>query len=247
MSLHEELERQGNWLFCKRSHLPILVLAACYLDFWHSLSVPDDFFSFVRDVFPHYRYFCLGVSLAGLAVRIHTVGHTPSGTSGRNTHGQVADTRNTTGFYSIIRHPLYFGNLLISLDIVLLTANPYFVLLFVLTFSLYYERIMYAEEQFLIRKFPERHRSWSRDIPAFFPKFSGWKTPTEKFSLKKVLRQEKNGLVGIFGIFALFHLTELAVDARFPVYYVLLGLSAASVLLYLALRAMKKSLLRDVR
>lgn len=121
------------------------------------------------------------------------------------------------------------------------------MLLFVLAFSLYYERIMYAEEQFLTRKFPERHRSWSRDIPAFFPKFSGWKTPTEKFSLKKVLRQEKNGLVGIFGIFALFHLTELAVVARFPVYYVLLGLATASVLLYLALRAMKKSLLRDVR
>lgn len=128
MALNDELERQGNWLFCRRSHLPILVLAAAFLDFLHGLIAPNDFFAFVRDAFPHYRYFCLAVSLAGLAVRIHTVGHAPAGTSGRNTRGQVADTLNTTGFYSIIRHPLYFGNLLISLGIVLLTADPYFVL-----------------------------------------------------------------------------------------------------------------------
>lgn len=124
MSLNDELERQGNWLFCRRSLLPIFVLAATFLDFLHGLIAPNDFFAFVRDAFPHYRYFCLAVSLAGLAVRIHTVGHAPAGTSGRNTRGQVADTLNTTGFYSIIRHPLYFGNLLISLGIVLLTAAP---------------------------------------------------------------------------------------------------------------------------
>lgn len=122
------------------------------------------------------------------------------------------------------------------------------MLLFVLAFSLYYERIMYAEEQFLTRKFPERHRSWSRDIPAFFPKFSAWRRPIEEFSLWKVLRQEKkNGLVAIFLIFTFFHLAELFVEERLAVDYVLLGLTAASVLLYLALRCLKKSRLCDYR
>ena len=31
-------------------------------------------------------------------------------TSGRNTHDQVADSLNTSGIYSIVRHPLYVGN-----------------------------------------------------------------------------------------------------------------------------------------
>lgn len=121
------------------------------------------------------------------------------------------------------------------------------MLLFVLAFSLYYERIMYAEEQFLTRKFPKRHRSWSRDIPAFFPKFSAWRRPVEEFSLWNVLRQEKNGLVAIFLIFTFFHLAELFVEERLAVGYVLLGLTAASVLLYLALRCLKKSRLCNYR
>ena len=122
------------------------------------------------------------------------------------------------------------------------------MLLFVLAFSLYYERIMYAEEQFLTRKFPDRHRSWSRDIPAFFSEVQRLEEagrgvlPLESSSTGK-----KNGLVAIFLIFTFFHLAELFVEERLAVDYVLLGLTAASVLLYLALRCLKKSRLCDYR
>ncbi|MEI3590430.1 MAG: hypothetical protein V8Q44_05920 [Alistipes ihumii] len=55
---------------------------------------------------------CLLVSLFGLAIRIRTAGHTPDRTSGRNTaEGQVADEPNTTGIYSMMRNPLYVGDL----------------------------------------------------------------------------------------------------------------------------------------
>ena len=57
----------------------------------------------------------LAVSLLGEAIRIITVGHAPRNTSGRNTtEGQVADVINTSGIYSIIRHPLYVGNFLLT-------------------------------------------------------------------------------------------------------------------------------------
>ena len=60
-------------------------------------------------------------------------------------------------------------------------------------------------------------------------------------------REKKNGLVAIFLIFTFFHLAELFVEERLAVDYVLLGLTAASVLLYLALRCLKKSRLCDYR
>ncbi|MGB8874133.1 MAG: hypothetical protein WCC75_12145, partial [Desulfobaccales bacterium] len=41
----------------------------------------------------------------------------PRGTSGRNTQGQVAETLNTTGIYSLVRNPLYLGNFLIWLGL----------------------------------------------------------------------------------------------------------------------------------
>lgn len=85
----------------------------------------------------------------GLIVRVVTVGYTPANTSGRNTETQVADTVNQLGIYSTVRHPLYVGNFLMYLGLAMLTHNIWFVLIYILVFYLYYERIMFAEEQFL--------------------------------------------------------------------------------------------------
>lgn len=51
-------------------------------------------------------------SLFGLAVRVRTAGHTPDRTSDRRmAEEQVADEPNTTGIYSVMRNPLYVGDL----------------------------------------------------------------------------------------------------------------------------------------
>ncbi len=158
-------------------------------------------------VFPHwqiYKYACLAVSLSGLAVRIYTVGHTPAGTSGRNTSRQVASKLNTTGIYSVMRHPLYFGNFLMWLGIALLTCSPGFVTSFVLAYWLYYERIMYAEEQFLRRKFGQAYLNWAGTTPALLPRLSRFRPSALPFSWKKVVKKEKNGIFALFLLFSLF-------------------------------------------
>ena len=240
MSLQEEFKRQGNWMFCRRSYLPIVVLLACYLQFVSNLYQPSVVFSHVQEAFPHYRYFCLTVSLAGLLIRIYTVGHTPSGTSGRNTHGQVAESLNTTGLYSVVRHPLYVGNFVIYFGIVLLTCSPMFGLIFVLSYWVYCERIMYAEEQFLKRKFVDSYREWSNGVPAFLPRFGNWVKPSLSFSWKKALRQEKNGLLAIFLVYATFHLTQTWALRHHPLDNTLLGLTAVSLAAYVVLKLLKK-------
>ena len=105
----------------------------------------------------------------GFLVRFYTIATSAKDTSGRNTKQQVANSLNTKGIYSIIRHPLYFGNFLIWLGIAISTLNFYFVIFMSLIFWIYYERIMLVEEKFLASKFKNDFSTWSAKVPAFFP------------------------------------------------------------------------------
>jgi len=134
------------------------------------------------------------VSLFGLIFRFIAVGTSSKHTSGRNTWGQEAKVLNTTGLYSIVRHPLYFANFLIWIGIVVFVGNPWFLVVFGLLFWLYYERIMYTEEQFLEREFGEEYVEWSNKVPAFIPKFSNYRGAENTFSLRTILRREYPGI-----------------------------------------------------
>ncbi len=141
-------------------------------------------------------------------VRIHTLGFVKPNTSGRNTSKQIADGVNQTGMYSLLRHPLYLGNFLMWFGIGLLTENIAFNLFFILGFWLYYERIMYAEETFNIKKFGKEYTDWSANVPPFVPKLSNYVKPELDFAWKKVIRQEKSGIAALFIVFMVFHQIE---------------------------------------
>ena len=123
----------------------------------------------------------------GVAVRA-SQRFTASHTSGRNTEGQVADSLNTTGMYSIVRNPLYLGNFLMILGVVLFLRIWWIPALYATLFALYYERIIFAEEMFLRDKFGQDYLAWASKTPAFFPKFALWK-PTASFSGKDRCRE----------------------------------------------------------
>ena len=96
---------------------------------------------------------CFLTALTGLAIRIYTVSRAPKGTSGRTTRQAKTSELNTTGMYSIVRHLLYLGNLLIWAAITLFLHATVFTLACVALFIVYYERIILSEEAFLKRKF----------------------------------------------------------------------------------------------
>lgn len=196
MLLREELERSGTWLFRWRSFLPLLVLlpiVAAFRDFEYP------FRSHRMDLI--WEIVCLTISLLGLSIRICTIGFVPKGTSGRNTRRVKGDLLNKTGMYSIVRHPLYLGNFFIGLGISLFLHLWWFTLLFALVFWLYYERIIFAEEEFLRKKFQQVYVEWANATPAFIPQFRVWKPPELPFSLRTALKGEYGTFMAIITTF----------------------------------------------
>src|SRR5690242_16211615 len=168
MALQEELEKQGQWLFKHRGKIPLVILLIGTILYLRTEAYPETFVLENTPYEPYYESLCLLVSLFGLVIRIYTVGHTPKNTSGRNTdEGQVAEVLNTTGSYSMVRHPLYLGNFFMWLGPAMLTGQFWFIIAFCFFYWIYYERIMFAEEQFLRNKFQGQFTEWAQRVPAF--------------------------------------------------------------------------------
>ena len=240
MVLQQEFEREGNWLFRYRSYLPIIMLVLGLAVFVVSLLRGHGGSVVLMDHWHAWQLVCLLVSLAGLGVRVFTVGHTPEGTSGRNTRQQLAESLNTTGIYSQLRHPLYLGNFLMYLGIAMLTCKAGFVLLFCLVYWLYYERIMYCEEQFLQRKFGERYLSWASHTPAFVPRCRRYVSSADGFSWKKTLKKEKNGVFALLLIFSVFDAFACWLHPWMAINKPLLVATLVSGVAYLVLKVIKK-------
>ena len=241
MALQEELEEQGNWLFKYRSYLPLIVLIIGAGLYAHTKFYPGTFILEGTPYKIYYETLALIIGLVGLSIRVYTVGHTPQNTSGRNTDQQIADTLNTTGMYSILRHPLYLGNFLMWFAPAMLTGNFWFLIAFVLFYWVYYERIMYAEEQFLRKKFGNEYLEWSKDVPAFIPNLKNFQKSNLSFSWKKVLKKEKNGLFALFLIFCVFDVSGELIQNTTNYNYFLIGMTALTGFSYIVLRYLKKN------
>jgi len=242
MALVHEFERSGNWLFKRRSWLPaafiVLGIIVMYLTNRQAII-----FSMTEELI------FLGVSLFGEAIRIYTVGYAPKNTSGRNTSaGQIADELNTTGIYSLVRHPLYAGNFFMWLGPVLFVRTPVFIVFFILIYWLYYERIMFAEEQFLRKKFGEAYDRYSEKVRAVLPRFRGFVKPALPFSFKSILRREYNSFVNIFIIFVLLDLFRnyfLSERIYLMPMWIYIGIPAGFIWIIIRLIFKKTSLLND--
>lgn len=238
MALKEEFADQGTWLFRWRSYLPLPLFPFAVVGL-----IVDDGIGARFGERAEYAFIalCMVVSFSGFLIRCLTIGYVPKGTSRRSTDEQIADTLNTTGMYSIVRHPLYLGNFLMFLGVFFFIQTWWFVLSATLVFFIYYERIMYAEEIFLERKHGNAFIQWAKQTPAIVPRFRRWVPASLPFSLKNVLQREYAGFFGLVAAFTFFAAVQglfrsgSFVPGPFWVVFFSIG-----VLLYLVLRVLRK-------
>jgi protein-S-isoprenylcysteine O-methyltransferase Ste14 len=236
MRFNDHMESSGNWLFRYRSYLPILVFCGII-------------FTLAEFTFPAGRHSlqeiwmlgCLATSCIGLGVRLFTVGHAPARTSGRNTARQVAVQVNTTGIYSVVRHPLYLGNYLMWLGAAATTRSPWFVATMTLIFWLYHERIIFAEEAFLERTHGEVFRDWAERTPAFIPRLKLWNASSLPFSLRHAIRREYLGAFGLVSTFAVLdHIEDWHGRGRFEFEPLWISGWAVAFAIFLGIRLLAK-------
>ena len=233
MSIKKSLEASGNFLFKYRGHIPLIVFL---------LSVPVAFFT------PYHTYssfkgldeIILFVSLffisLGHFIRARTIGRRSIQTSGRNRSHQVAKVLTKTGWYSLLRHPLYFGNYLIWLGLAIFLSNFWFVIILSLVFWIYYERIMFAEEVFLEAKFGGEFTVWASKTPSFFPSIKNYKPNDFPFSWRVVIKNEYPGIISSATSFLLIlilkrsvllgHFSFYSTDKIFLLVIVVYGISS---------------------
>ena len=192
MTIKKSLEVSGNFLFKYRGHIPLIVFI---------LIVPISFLTPYKTYASYHGlnetilFTALFLIFSGHLIRARTVGKRTIQTSGRNRSHQVAQVLNKIGWYSLVRHPLYFGNYLIWLGLAIFLSNFWFVIILSLLFWIYYERIMFAEEVFLEEKFGGEFTNWASKTPSFFPSFKNYVPNLCPFSWRIVAKNEYPGII----------------------------------------------------
>lgn len=236
MSLQKQSAKHGAWLFRRRSYLPLL-LAAIILPAFHGYAylLNTHFYDLI------WEFSCFAVSIFGLLIRCCTIGHTPEGTSGRNTRNQVAQALNTSGMYATTRNPLYLGNFFMMLGVTMFVRLWWISVIYALAFWLYYERIIMAEEAFLKGKFGKQYENYLERTPAFIPNFKLWRPPALSFSSRTVLKREYPGFFGVVAAFTFLEVVgDYFLEKTLVIDPIWAGIFIFGLLTYVTLRTLKK-------
>lgn len=112
---------------------------------------------------------------------------------------------------------------------------------YTLSFWLYYERIMMAEEAFLRGKFGAEYDRWAAETPAFVPNPWLWRRSTLPFSIRNSLKREYTALT----LAVLLHVAvevgeHLVIDHRLALEPRWTTILASTLAVYFGLRFLKK-------
>jgi len=183
----------GDFLFKHRSFTPIPLIIIVILFF---RPIECGKFNLILNL-------CgLMISIVGEIVRVLGVGFSFSGTSGRENYLR-ADNLNMTGIYSIVRNPLYIGNVLIYSGMLVVFSNLFAILIFSIFIILQYYFIIFSEEDYLMEKYGKDIALYFKNVSRIVPNFKNYKKPILKFSLKKVIFNENDSIFNILMMFVL--------------------------------------------
>lgn len=172
----------GAFLYRYRSLTPLLLIIILFLFSKPSIvTISIGFF----------------ISICGEIIRLISVGYTGLTTRSKNVQ---SDILVTNGPYGYVRNPIYLGNFFISLGVVI-SANtffPWFIILYILLFSIQYFFIIRFEEEFLKERFAENYMKYIRNVPSFFPKLKAYlEGGLVRPDFKKALKSERTTMLSI--------------------------------------------------
>jgi protein-S-isoprenylcysteine O-methyltransferase Ste14 len=101
----------------------------------------------------------IGLTLAGLAIRAWACGHL-----------EKEKTLAISGPYRFTRNPLYLGNLLIGIGVVVGARSWWVLGCALVLFALFYPVAVFSEKQKMEKLFPGEYTAYSQKVPLFFPK-----------------------------------------------------------------------------
>ncbi len=176
--------RTGNFLFKYRSFTPVPLILVVFIFFRPVEFGENNFLITIAGVL---------VMILGELIRVFAVGFSFAGTSGRENFLR-ADHLNSSGIYSVVRNPLYIGNLFIYSGILLIYSNMYALIFFDVLLIIQYFFIVKAEEDFLLRTYGKEYAKYKEVTNSVFPTIKKYIKPENKFNSLKVLLKENDSI-----------------------------------------------------
>ena len=138
------------------------------------------------------------VALAGELVRLSTIGFEYIERGGKQ--GKVyASFLVRKGVYGISRNPMYVGNMLIGIGIVMASGAPAAYVTVIPFFAFVYHAITSAEEEFLHKKFGAAYEEYCAHVPRFLPALSGFREAFSgiRFDARRPFKQDLSTITWI--------------------------------------------------
>jgi protein-S-isoprenylcysteine O-methyltransferase Ste14 len=183
----DALTRVGGWLFKQRTWLPLPIAVALLL-------IPAS-----SDASPYSTspiWAGVPIVTAGELLRLWAVHHI----------GVISRTRSDrlgplidSGPFSIVRNPLYLGNILLWIGFAVSARLPWLVPVIVLLLAFEYHAIVRWEEQLLIARIGPAYGDYTRRVPRWLPAFRvpAATVDAARFSWRDTLYSERGTLIAI--------------------------------------------------
>ena len=145
------------------------------------------------------------VLLVGELIRMWSVSYAGGET---RTTSVGAPSLCTAGPYGYVRNPIYVGNMLMYLGIVIIAGSPNLMLMVLATMSFFiiqYSLIISLEEEKLDELFGPEYVAYKSNVRAILPRFTRWKTDDDRrpLSIMKLVKTEKRTLQNVAFILTL--------------------------------------------
>jgi protein-S-isoprenylcysteine O-methyltransferase Ste14 len=133
----------------------------------------------------------IAVAFAGQLLRICVIGFAYIKRGGKQKQ-VYADTLVQEGFFAHCRNPLYVGNVLMLLGLIIIHSGVLMYAVCVPFFLFLYWSITIAEENYLRGKFGQVYDDYTRRVPRFLISFKGLGRTVEgmQYNWKRVIRKE---------------------------------------------------------